>query len=188
MQRSAVWLTAWAAIQRVFLRRFNRHRDVQCMAGATAYDAAHRRDVKKVAACGQRYIVFAGHSVVGRVKVEPAPQVRAVNRCPGVRRVTANQARHALRWMGQHVPADIAGGQTHVAKARNHDVREVLADTLALTQRVERRCVDLGAVAFIGHGGVNKRHQFVCGLMQGLAGCENGLCKLNKGVIARYVG
>ena len=61
-----------------------------------------------------------------------------------MRGIRADQPRLARRRDGADIAAGIGRGQTGGAQAGDHDLREILADALALEERLVRRGVDQG--------------------------------------------
>ena len=105
-----------------------------------------------------------------------------------MRGIGTDEAGFARRWLGQHVAADVAGGQAQAAQAADHDVGKVLAHAFALGQRIQRGGVDGGAAALVGHAGVDVRHQCLGAFQQRLAGAEEGIGKVGKQGAARHEG
>ena len=76
-----------------------------------------------------------------------------------MRGIAAYQARLPRLRVGEQIAADITRWQSVGAQAGNHDVGKVLADALALCQRLQRRGVDLRALALVGEVVVDALHQ-----------------------------
>ena len=153
--------------------------------------APHRRNVGVVATDGQRHIVLAGLAIVGRIEIDPAARTiaaRQVDGGPGMRRVGADQSRFARRRLGQQVAADIARRQAQSAKARDHDVRKILAHPLALRQRIDGRCVDFCAFGVVVEVLENTLHQVVGSLEHRPPGTETGARIGRKIVVPWDVG
>jgi hypothetical protein len=104
-----------------------------------------------------------------------------------MRSVGADEAGLAGRWLREQVAAHIARRQTHRAKARDHDVREVLADALALRQCLDRGRVDLGAFRLVVEVAVHALRQVHRDVEGRPAGHEAGPCIGREVVVTRHV-
>ncbi|MCY1172482.1 hypothetical protein D9M73_126170 [compost metagenome] len=79
---------------------------------------------------------------VGRIDADPAQFGPAPQQHPGVRRIGPHQPR-LPGWRDRaDIARGISGGQSGGAQAGNHDLREILAHTAALHERLMRRRID----------------------------------------------
>ena len=177
-----------------FFGRLYRHTHMQRMPCAAVQHAAHGRHVGVVSAQGQRHVVFAGLTAVGRVEVGPVAcaaraiaAARQIHRNPGMGSVGADEAGLAGRWLREQVAADIARRQAHRAKARDHDVREVLAYAFALRQRLDCRRVDLGAFGLVVEVAVHALREVHRDVEGRPTGDEAGPCIGREVVVAWHV-
>ena len=163
---------------------------MQLVVGAAVQHAAQGRDVRVVAAGGERHVIFARRAVVGRVQVGPFARFTVAGQVdghPGVRGVAAHQARLARRGRREQVAADVAGGQAQAAQAGDHHVRKVLAHAVAQLQRLQHRRAHVGDVGVVLEVGMDPLHQLVRGLQQRPARHEAGPRVGNEILVPRHV-
>ena len=118
-------LTRRSAISR---RRINVHRHFDFVLPAAEEHPAHRAHILKIAAEGNRDMLFLGDDIVRGIEVDPTP-LRRPDRNPGMRGVRANELRLPLRRVGEQISADIAGGESERAQARDFEMCEILANS-----------------------------------------------------------
>jgi len=112
-------------------------------------------------------MVFAGGLVVGGVEAEPA-DARDEDLDPGVARLRALEL---VNGAVVEIAADIAGGNFERAAEADHDMREILADSLAQPDRLVHGGVYMGGGRLIFELGVDMAHDRKRGLPGvGLAG------------------
>ena len=147
------------------------------MARSAVQHAPHGRNVGVIATDGQRHVVLAGLATVCRIEIYPTARTIAagqVDRGPGMRRIGTDQSRFARRRLCQQVAADIARRQAQGAKARDHDVRKILAHPLALRQRIDGRRIDFCAFGVVVEVLENTLHQVIGSLEHRPSGTETG--------------
>jgi len=113
---------------RGFVTGVNLHSHIELAFGAAAEDSVSGRHVCIVAADGCADVAVVSDEVVGRVKADPA-EMGQENLNPGVRGIGSGAV--VVFAAAEKIAGDVAGGDAHLAKQRDHGVREVLANALA---------------------------------------------------------
>ncbi len=134
--------------------------------------AVHRRDIAVVATHSKRDVIVGGRHRIGRVEPDPAGNGAAPNQHPGMHGVGALQPGRAVARHRAQIAADIGRRQADAAQARDHDMREVLADAAPQGERHRRRGGHRGRAGVVDHVGLDPAHEVERALEDRTAGRE----------------
>ena len=128
--------------------------DTEGALGLAFINAAGRRDVGVVAANGDADVAITADEVVGGIEGGPT-EARDKGFDPGVGSAFEGAVFVAVFLAMKEVAADVTAGDAERAHEGNHDVGEILADSLAGLQRVFDGGIDFGAVGHVVEEGVD---------------------------------
>src|SRR5580658_2360772 len=147
------------------------HRDIdgKPMLAASEDDAAQWRDVPEIAPPCDGHVLNAHPGIVRGVELNPAERW-TIHRDPGVRRTPADQPRILVPRAGllrvlrrsrprTDIAADVARRKSARAQTGDHQMREVLADTVALFQHLHQRRRHGGLSRCVAQLPVQRSHQ-----------------------------
>ena len=110
--------------------------------------------------------------VIGRVEPDPADLGAAPQHRPGMAGIGAFEPLLAGRRDGADIAGDIGGGQAEPPETSDHDMREILADAVALIESLGQRRRHLGRLGIVGEVTPDPGHQIAGRFQNGAAGVE----------------
>ena len=131
-------------VLRLLARLVDMHRHFEGFAAAAEARAAHRRGAEVIEADRHPHMGFGGADAVGRVEADPA-EMLDIGFGPGVAGVLRGDAVDAVE-----MAADIARRNAELARRRDEDMGEVLADAAAQREGFRRRGRGVGRIGVEG--------------------------------------